>query len=158
MCAVSIGDDCSVLAGSGTLNLAHLDSGLPLVFLRDRELNAVAFGVFVPFFFVVSGMNLNIVALFASAASAQQTGDVDAASRIAAAKHGVIALQQTADAGIITRSQADEGTKRYLDEARAASGKDMTVEQLLAAPEAALRWLVVVSVLVALTAVALRVA
>ena len=35
----------------------------------DSKLNAVAFGVFVPFFFVVSGMNLNIVALFASASS-----------------------------------------------------------------------------------------
>jgi Kef-type K+ transport system membrane component KefB len=33
----------------------------------DSKLTAVAFGVFVPFFFVVSGMNLNIDALFASA-------------------------------------------------------------------------------------------
>ncbi len=33
----------------------------------DSKLNAVAFGVFVPFFFVVSGMNLDITALFASA-------------------------------------------------------------------------------------------
>jgi Kef-type K+ transport system membrane component KefB len=32
----------------------------------DSKLNAVAFGVFVPFFFVVSGMNLDITALFAS--------------------------------------------------------------------------------------------
>jgi Kef-type K+ transport system membrane component KefB len=32
----------------------------------DSKLNAVAFGVFVPFFFVVSGMNLDIDVLFAS--------------------------------------------------------------------------------------------
>jgi Kef-type K+ transport system membrane component KefB len=32
----------------------------------DSKLNAVAFGVFVPFFFVVSGMNLDVPALFAS--------------------------------------------------------------------------------------------
>jgi Kef-type K+ transport system membrane component KefB len=32
----------------------------------DSKLTAVAFGVFVPFFFVVSGMNLNVDALFAS--------------------------------------------------------------------------------------------
>ena len=33
----------------------------------DSKLTAVAFGVFVPFFFVVSGMQLDIDALFASA-------------------------------------------------------------------------------------------
>jgi Kef-type K+ transport system membrane component KefB len=33
----------------------------------DSKLNAVAFGVFVPFFFVVSGMKLDVSALFASA-------------------------------------------------------------------------------------------
>jgi Kef-type K+ transport system membrane component KefB len=33
----------------------------------DSKLTAVAFGVFVPFFFVVSGMNLDVNALFASA-------------------------------------------------------------------------------------------
>jgi Kef-type K+ transport system membrane component KefB len=32
----------------------------------DSKLNAVAFGVFVPFFFVVSGMKLDVTALFAS--------------------------------------------------------------------------------------------
>ncbi len=32
----------------------------------DSKLNAVAFGVFVPFFFVVSGMNLDVEALFSS--------------------------------------------------------------------------------------------
>jgi Kef-type K+ transport system membrane component KefB len=32
----------------------------------DSKLNAVAFGVFVPFFFVVSGMKLDLEALFAS--------------------------------------------------------------------------------------------
>jgi len=35
----------------------------------DSKLNAVAFGVFVPFFFVVSGMKLDIDALFASVES-----------------------------------------------------------------------------------------
>jgi Kef-type K+ transport system membrane component KefB len=35
----------------------------------DSKLRAVAFGVFVPFFFVVSGMNLDITALFASLSS-----------------------------------------------------------------------------------------
>ena len=35
----------------------------------DSKLTAVAFGVFVPFFFIVSGMNLDIDALFASVAS-----------------------------------------------------------------------------------------
>jgi Kef-type K+ transport system membrane component KefB len=34
----------------------------------DSKLTAVAFGVFVPFFFVASGMNLDVAALFASAA------------------------------------------------------------------------------------------
>src|ERR1700744_4340628 len=33
----------------------------------DSKLTAVAFGVFIPFFFVVSGMRLDIDALFASA-------------------------------------------------------------------------------------------
>jgi Kef-type K+ transport system membrane component KefB len=32
----------------------------------DSKLTAVAFGVFVPFFFIVSGMNLDVKALFAS--------------------------------------------------------------------------------------------
>ena len=41
---VSIEDDCSVSEGFGTLYLAHLNGGLTLIFLRDRELNAVAFG------------------------------------------------------------------------------------------------------------------
>ena len=36
----------------------------------DSKLNAVAFGVFVPFFFVVSGMNLNVSALLASVSGA----------------------------------------------------------------------------------------
>lgn len=35
----------------------------------DSKLTAVAFGVFVPFFFIVSGMNLDIDALFANVAS-----------------------------------------------------------------------------------------
>ena len=35
----------------------------------DSKLTAVAFGVFVPFFFVVSGMNLDLSALFASVGS-----------------------------------------------------------------------------------------
>ena len=35
----------------------------------DSKLNAVAFGVFVPFFFVVSGMKLDVGALFASTSS-----------------------------------------------------------------------------------------
>jgi Kef-type K+ transport system membrane component KefB len=35
----------------------------------DSKLRAVAFGVFVPFFFVVSGMNLDVAALFASLSS-----------------------------------------------------------------------------------------
>jgi Kef-type K+ transport system membrane component KefB len=35
----------------------------------DSKLRAVAFGVFVPFFFVVSGMNLDVAALFASVSS-----------------------------------------------------------------------------------------
>jgi len=34
----------------------------------DSKLTAVAFGVFVPFFFVASGMNLDVAALFASVA------------------------------------------------------------------------------------------
>jgi Kef-type K+ transport system membrane component KefB len=34
----------------------------------DSKLNAVAFGVFVPFFFIVSGMKLDVTALFGSAA------------------------------------------------------------------------------------------
>ena len=32
----------------------------------DSKLTAVAFGVFIPFFFVVSGMRLDVDALFAS--------------------------------------------------------------------------------------------
>lgn len=35
----------------------------------DSKLRAVAFGVFVPFFFVVSGMNLDVAALFSSLSS-----------------------------------------------------------------------------------------
>ena len=35
----------------------------------DSKLTAVAFGVFVPFFFVVSGMQLDVAALFASVGS-----------------------------------------------------------------------------------------
>ena len=35
----------------------------------DSKLNAVAFGVFVPFFFIVSGMRLDVDALFSSVSS-----------------------------------------------------------------------------------------
>jgi Kef-type K+ transport system membrane component KefB len=35
----------------------------------DSKLTAVAFGVFVPFFFIVSGMNLDVTALFSSASA-----------------------------------------------------------------------------------------
>ena len=40
----------------------------------DSKLTAVAFGVFVPFFFVVSGMKLDVAALFASASSVLKMG------------------------------------------------------------------------------------
>src|ERR1035441_10321711 len=40
----------------------------------DSKLTAVAFGVFVPFFFVVSGMKLDVAALFASASSILKMG------------------------------------------------------------------------------------
>jgi len=40
----------------------------------DSKLTAVAFGVFVPFFFVVSGMNLDVAALFASVAGVAKMG------------------------------------------------------------------------------------
>ena len=40
----------------------------------DSKLSAVAFGVFIPFFFVVSGMRLDVDALFASASSLAKLG------------------------------------------------------------------------------------
>ena len=40
----------------------------------DSKLSGVAFGVFVPFFFVVSGMNLDVSALFASVGSVAKMG------------------------------------------------------------------------------------
>jgi Kef-type K+ transport system membrane component KefB len=40
----------------------------------DSKLTAVAFGVFVPFFFVVSGMDLDVAALFASAGAVAKMG------------------------------------------------------------------------------------
>jgi Kef-type K+ transport system membrane component KefB len=40
----------------------------------DSKLNAIAFGVFIPFFFVVSGMRLDIDALFASASGVAKLG------------------------------------------------------------------------------------
>jgi Kef-type K+ transport system membrane component KefB len=40
----------------------------------DSKLTAVAFGVFVPFFFVVSGMKLDVAALFASASGVLKMG------------------------------------------------------------------------------------
>jgi Kef-type K+ transport system membrane component KefB len=40
----------------------------------DSKLNAVAFGVFVPFFFVVSGMRLDVEALFASSSGVLKLG------------------------------------------------------------------------------------
>jgi Kef-type K+ transport system membrane component KefB len=42
--------------------------------LFDSKLTAVAFGVFVPFFFVVSGMRLDVDALFASASGVAKLG------------------------------------------------------------------------------------
>jgi Kef-type K+ transport system membrane component KefB len=39
----------------------------------DSKLNAVAFGVFVPFFFVVSGMNLDVAAIFDTATGVAKT-------------------------------------------------------------------------------------
>jgi hypothetical protein len=77
------------------------------------------------------------VLLAAGAASAQQAADPGAASRLAEARHGVIAVQQLRDAGVITQSQADEGTKRYLAEASAAAGRSMTVQEIVAMPETA---------------------
>ena len=41
----------------------------PEIDVFDSKLNAVAFGVFVPFFFVVSGLRLDVDALFASVSS-----------------------------------------------------------------------------------------
>ncbi len=40
----------------------------------DSKLAAIAFGVFVPFFFIVSGMNLDLPALFASASGVAKMG------------------------------------------------------------------------------------
>jgi Kef-type K+ transport system membrane component KefB len=40
----------------------------------DSKLSAVAFGVFIPFFFVVSGMRLDVDALFASASNLAKLG------------------------------------------------------------------------------------
>ncbi len=40
----------------------------------DSKLTAVAFGVFVPFFFIVSGMTLDVAALFASISGVLKTG------------------------------------------------------------------------------------
>ena len=40
----------------------------------DSKLSAVAFGVFVPFFFIVSGMNLDVSALFASVSGVAKMG------------------------------------------------------------------------------------
>jgi hypothetical protein len=74
-----------------------------------------------------------IVTLVSSVALAQAAPD--AASRIAAARRSVIALQETAEAGVITRSQADEGAKRYLAQASEAAGKPMTLDELVAAPD-----------------------
>ncbi|HSD12782.1 MAG TPA: hypothetical protein VLC10_04450 [Patescibacteria group bacterium] len=73
-----------------------------------------------------------MLALLAGTASAQQP---DVAARLADARHGVIALQQTADAGIITRTQAEEGTRRYLAQAAEAAGHPVTLDQLMAAPD-----------------------
>lgn len=73
-----------------------------------------------------------MIALLAGPASAQQP---DAAARLADARHGVIALQQTADAGIITRTQAEEGVRRYLAQAAEAAGHPVTLDQLMAAPD-----------------------
>jgi Kef-type K+ transport system membrane component KefB len=39
----------------------------------DSKLTAVAFGIFIPFFFVVSGMRLDVDALFASASGLLKT-------------------------------------------------------------------------------------
>jgi Kef-type K+ transport system membrane component KefB len=50
-------------AGVITRQLLH-EHELPAF---DSKLGAIAFGVFVPFFFIVSGMNLDVSALFASA-------------------------------------------------------------------------------------------
>lgn len=77
-----------------------------------------------------------LVVTFFSGVSSAQSAD-NATVRLAAAKHGVIALQDSADAGIITRGQAEEGTKRYLSQAKEAAGKDVTVEELMAVPEPA---------------------
>lgn len=73
-----------------------------------------------------------VLALVAGSASAQQP---DAAARLAGARHGVIALQETAAAGVITRAQAEEGTRRYLSQASEAAGHPVTVDELMAAPE-----------------------
>ena len=40
----------------------------------DSKLNAIAFGVFIPFFFVVSGMRLDVDALFSSVSGVAKLG------------------------------------------------------------------------------------
>lgn len=74
------------------------------------------------------------VTFFTFAASAQPA---DPVARIAAARRSVIALQETADTGVITRGQAEEGAKRYLAQASEAAGKPLTMDELMAAPDAA---------------------
>jgi CPA2 family monovalent cation:H+ antiporter-2 len=61
-----------IVAAAIAATLAALAAGcrivVPVVVLAfDSKLTAIAFGVFVPFFFVVSGMKLDLPALLASA-------------------------------------------------------------------------------------------
>lgn len=76
-----------------------------------------------------------LITLVTFVASAQQAAG-DPAARIAAARRSVIALQETADSGVITRGQAEEGAKRYIAQASEAAGKTLTLDELMSAPDA----------------------
>ncbi len=62
--------------------------------------------------------------------------DAAAAAQLASARRSVIALQETAERGTITRSQAEEASRPYLEQAAKAVGHPVTVEQLVTMPDA----------------------
>lgn len=73
---------------------------------------------------------------FAIAAQAAPP-DTSATAQLSAARRSVIALQESAERGVITRSQADEASRPYLDQAAQSVGHPVTVEQLVSMPDAA---------------------
>lgn len=88
---------------------------------------------------IVALLSLVLLTLFAGVASAQNTDPLpaDAAGQLSAVRISVQALRDSADAGVITQAQAQDGVRRYLEQASRLAGHQVSEQELMAMPAAA---------------------